>query len=282
MKTLTLIFLFLSVLGTSTAPVNISDALKQHKIKIKTSFNQLGKDGIALVLTNPGTQTISIKIPAGTIFHPESDEEQTLMNVEEMLISLAPQQTKKINTGGYCTMLKKHCPKSENAFKIEETNNEKLLSFIDFLKTNTVSPDNYQAAIWALTDNEEISSILPLTEADKKLREHIAKLTNRKNPWYSSEQQVQAEQGRPIQRNRVDIQGELFVKLQENTEFTVSVENAAHEVKLEMPGTHLIEKNVENSFSFKVSVKEWEIGKYSVVLRKKSNKAKIAFHDFNV
>lgn len=157
-----------------------------------------------------------------------------------------------------------------------------LLSFLEFLRTNKPSPVNYQSAVWALTDNKSIASIEPLTPADRKLRDHIAKMTKQTNPWYTNGENIRAEPGRPIQRNKIAVKGNLEVVLKENTEFEIVVINSDNEVKATMPTKEPIQKNVKHTFRFGLTVQGWKTGSYQVVLRKTSDGSKIASFPFEV
>lgn len=282
MKSLIYIAFSLWAFSGAASTIEITEALKQGKIKVTTAYQSLGEKGISLTVKNNGNQPLTISIPGGTIFSPNENDEQVLMNIEEERLALSPGQVKTIQVDGYCTQRNKSAPSLENNFKVGKTNNALLLSFLDFLKTNKPTPSNYQSAVWALTDNESIASIEPLTPADKKLREHIAKLTKRENPWYSSGQQLNVIPGRPIQRNTVDIKGNLEVKLSESTHFEVVVVNSENKEMMRMPRDQFIEKNIDHSFRFSISVQGWEVGTYHVLLRKKSDRSNIASFAFEV
>lgn len=282
MKSLISIAFSLWALSGSASAIEITEALKQGKINVTTVYQSLGEKGISLTIRNNSGQVINILIPGGITFSPGKSEEQVLMNIEERNIALSAGQVKTIQVDGYCTQRNKSAPGLENNFKVGKTNNTLLLSLLDFFKTNKPTSSNYQSAVWALTDNESIASIEPYTAADQKLRDHIAKLTKRENPWYSSGQQLTIIPGRPIQRNTVNIKGNLEVKLSESTPFEVVVVNSDGNEMMRMPKDQFIEKNIDHSFRFSLSVQGWEVGTYHVLLRKKSDQSKIASFAFEV
>lgn len=274
-------FFFWTFCGIASS-IEITEALKLGKIKVIPAYKKLGNKGVLLTVSNTGTQPLTISIPGGTTFSPGGNEEQVLMNIEEVQLSLSGGETKSVYAGGYCTQLSRLVPRLENSFKIGKTDNRLLLSLLEFLKANKPSPINYQSAVWALTDNESIASIEPLTPADQKLREHIAELTKRTNPWYTSGQNISAEPGRPIQRNTIAVKGNLEVTLNENTEFEIIVVNSDNKVKANLPAKEPIEKNVKHKFRFALTVQGWEMGKYQVLLRKISDGSTIASFPFEV
>lgn len=282
MKSLICIVTSLWAFTGLTSTIEITEALKQGKIKVATTYQSLGEKGLLLTVKNNGTQPLTISIPSGTTFSPDENNEQVLMNIDEERLALSGSQTKTIQVDGYCTQRNKSAPSLNNNFKIGKTNNTLLLSFLDFLKSNKPTSSNYQSAVWALTDNESIASIEPLTPADQQLRDHIAKLTKRENPWYSSGQQLNIMPGHPIQRSIVNIKGNLEVKLSESTQFEVIVVNSNNQEMMRMPKDQFIEKNIDHSFRFSISVQGWEVGTYHVVLRKKSDQSNIASFAFEV
>lgn len=282
MKSLIYIAFSLWAFSGAASTIEITEALKQGKIKVTTTYQSLGEKGLLLTVKNNSPQPLTISIPGGTLFSPDENDEQVLMNIEEGRLALTGSQTKTIQVDGYCTQRNKSAPSLENNFKVGKTNNTLLLSLLDFLKTNKPASSNYQSAVWTLTDNESIASIEPYTAADQKLREHIAKLTKRENPWYSSGQQLNVIPGRPIQRNTVDIKGNLEVKLSESTQFEVIVVNSDNKEMMRMPRDQFLEKNIQHSFQFSLSVRGWEVGTYHVLLRKKSDQSKIASFAFEV
>ena len=278
---LSLAFSILAFCGT-TSTIDINEALKTGKITIVPTYKKLGNNGVLLTISNTTAQMITVSIPGGTIFQPEGGNEQVLMNIEEKQLALNGKETKSIHVGGYCTQLSKMTPRLDNRFKVGTTSNAQLHSLLTFLKTNKPSPVNYQAAVWALTDQESIAAIEPLTPADKKLREHIAVLTKQKDPWYTRGQTVLAEPGRPIQRATIAVKGNLEVTLKETTEFEIVVVNSTNEVKATMPTKEPIEKDIKHSFKFGLTVQGWEMGTYQVVLRKLSDESTIASFPFQV
>lgn len=281
MKALFLFTLFFVFSGVSTG-IDLANAVNQKKIKVESKFSSLGKDGLMLTITNLSTQPLTINLSPGTVFIPDNDDSQTLINVEEQIIVLAPQQKKTIISNGYCINLNKHCPSDINIFKVAKTDNANLISTINFLIQNKVSQSNIQSALWAVTDGEDIGSIEALTEGDKGLRNHIATLTKRTNPWYNKTQQTVANPGMQIQRNSISLEGLLKIKPTQTIKVLVTVENDKNEVQMKMNKVLELTKDTENSFNFKVSVSNWEVGKYKVIVRKEGTKEKVAQFDFTV
>ncbi|HNS42043.1 MAG TPA: hypothetical protein PKN22_04735 [Taishania sp.] len=263
------------------APIDITEAIATGKIKVLTSYEKLGNNGVILTLTNLQASPITIVVPAGTLFK-SSDEEQELLNIEEQLFVLQQNEQKKVRVGGYCTQLKRIAPRLDSKFTIGKTKNTLLLAFLEFLKTNQPSKSNYQEAVWALTDKEPIESIEVKNDADTKLREFIAKKTNRTNPWYYKQQSVGVTPGRPIERRTIAVSGHLDITTTEDTPFRIIVVDLAGKELQVLNQNNTIEKNVKHSFRFALTVQGWQKGKYKILIQKEADKSTIKAFDFEV
>lgn len=281
MKSLLIIAVFLFAYKGQAAPIEINEAIRTSKIKVTSSYERLGHNGLTLTITNLTSGLLSISIPAGTTFKA-SDEEQELLNIEEELLALNQKEVKTIKVGGYCMDLHKLAPRLVSSFKVGKTKNALLLSFLEFLKTNKPSPTNYQEAVWALTNGEAISAIEVINDADKSLRDHIAKLTNRANPWYTKGQNTNVEPGRPIERRSIAISGHMEVTLGEDTPFRYVVINDRGEEKAILNPKVPIEKNVKHTIRFALTIQGWEKGKYKVILKRLSDNSNIKTFDFEI
>ena len=85
-----------------------------------------------------------------------------------------------------------------------------------------------------------------------------------------------------IQRNSISLEGLLKIKPTQTIKVLVTVENDKNEVQMKMNKVLELTKDTENSFNFKVSVSNWEVGKYKVIVRKEGTKEKVAQFDFTV
>lgn len=281
MKSLLIIVVLLFTFKGIAASIEINEAIKTSKIKVSSHYERLGDKGLTLTITNLTAGVLSISIPAGTTFK-SSDEEQELINLEHELLALNQKEVKTIEVGGYCMELNKIAPRLESNFKVGKTKNTLLLSLLEFLKTNKPSPSNYQEAVWAITNGEPISSIEVINEADKELRSHIAKLTNRPNPWYSKDQKTSIEPGRPIERSSISVSGNMEVSLPVDTPFKfVVLDDKGNEKAVIQPKASII-KNVEHSFRFALTVAGWNKGKYKIVLKRLSDNSSIKTFDFEI
>lgn len=266
----------------SVNALHLEQAISEKKVTVKTNFNFLGKQGITLTILNNTTSPLKIEIPAGTIFEPENEDEQTLMNVEEKILAMKPKETTVVEVDGYCIMADKRCPKTANNFTISHVNHQNLNSFLGFIQKEKVSEMNLQAAIWAITDNEDIGAIEPTLDGDVKLREHISKMTGRENPWYTRKQEIIATPGEVIQRRSADVRGELEIFAQNNMKVIMTVENDQNEVKVKFKNVMKLVKNSENSFNFRIRVNTWEVGNYRVVIRKADTNEEVKRFDFEI
>ncbi|MCO5258808.1 MAG: hypothetical protein M9916_01570 [Crocinitomicaceae bacterium] len=277
---LTLAILLCWSIGLASS-IEINEAVKTGKIKVQTKYEQLGHKGVMLTISNLSSAALSITVPPGTTFKA-SDEEQELLNIEEQLIALNSKETKTVEVGGYCTQLSKIAPRLESKFNVGKTKNALLIAFLDFLKTNNPSKTNYQNAVWALTDRESISSIEVKNDADNKLREFIAKQTNRTNPWHTNVQNMNVVPGRPIERRTMAVSGHLDVTTTKDIPFHFVVVNDRGEEKQIINTNQTIEKNIKNTFRFALTVQGWEKGKYKINIQSKEDGSIIKAFDFEI
>lgn len=274
-----LIFLFFG--SSIVAQTSLIDALKQNQVKIDLVYNKFGKDAFNVKITNLTIQKLDVLIPSGMIFEPENEEDQTLMNVDEQFFAINGRQSLDKTIQGYCIMLSKNAPSKDQKFSLGMTNHKNLISFLDFVKKNEVTKDNYQSAIWAITDDDDIASIEGHTEADNALREFVAKMTGRKNPWYTKPTCYESNPGERIEKHPVSIEGIIEVQVEKDFEVYVSVENAAGKQKFKLKNM-LMKKGVNNKFTFKVKASGWEVGDYKVIVRKVSDNSEVKSYPFTV
>jgi hypothetical protein len=282
MKSLVVMVVSLMTFFGYAATIEIQEALRLGKITVATSYLKLGEKGLQITLKNKENEPLSIQIPRGTTFHPNNDDEQILMNVEPQLLALAPNQSCKSVIDAYCIQLENHAPSLSTSFSVNKVKDKKLVDFLGFLEKNKVSKENYQVALWALTDASPIADISSITKEDMLMRDWIAKTTNRVNPWYDTGNRIDAEPGRPIRRTPVSVKGELKLFLKEDTTFELLVLDDEKKEMMRFPRNPFVQKNSDYTFRFNVQVEGWRVGTYKVVLRNVKDKSEISVFNFEV
>lgn len=263
------IALLIFVLVTSHAqqendPIDLTAALKAGTVSVKAVSNgKYSGNAVVFNLTNLTGKTQSVLIPAGTLYHPSDEEEQTLIQLEDQLIVLQGKETKRQLIAGFCSESSDRCPSEEKAFKLGKTSDAKLTKLIAYLKTNKTDKATYQEAVWAITDAHSISSIYSDKTDVRDFRTFMAGLTGQKDTWFSSPQEYSLDSRGNINRETVRISGELT--------FDSDGESPIHQELCDAEGKVLFTSNSSTprkskdvKMSFSIRVQGWEKGNYYV------------------
>lgn len=280
MKNIILAFILL-VATCVQSKTPILTALQQKRISVSMKYHAFGENAFTMKIINLTSETLDLVIPSGMIFVPEDEGEQTLMKVEDDFIVLKDHESTEKKVDGYCTMYHHAAPSTNRDFSLGMTEHPNLKKLLGFLKDNKVSRENYQAAIWAVSDNNDIAEIKPLTENDKNLREFIGQMTNRKNPWYTKPTELQIIPGQSIVKRAVAIEGVIEVFADHDYDVYVTVDKSNGERKFKLKNMTLT-KNSDNKFTFKVKATGWEVGDYKVVVRRVSDNREVKSFKFTV
>lgn len=283
MKTFTCILLLAAITFQSYA-IDFVSALQQKKVKVEAQFFNLGKEGLTLELYNPSKDSLKLIIEGGTIFIPKSNEEQTLLNVEEEFIVIAPMGNFSINVGAYCTMLHKHVPTTEgNSFSYSKTTDQKLLTFVNFVKQHKIDEGNYQQAVWVITDNQDLAFVDPDLKGGKELRDFLGGMTSQPAKWYTIRFDMFAIPGQPVQRTSSTIEG--FISLQPNVRVAtyLTIEDANHKIIRRIDQqTIVFERNDPKQVPITLVIGDWESGKYTLTIRNQLNSQPLKSFEFGL
>ena len=260
------LFLILSFVERSetTEDVNLKDALRSKQISADIISNgKYSGKSVKLKVSNNTGKELKVNIPAGSAYMPADDGEQTLVQLEEDFIVLAPNGTGNITIAAFCSESSDGCPSSDSDFTLSKTTNKKLNQMIAYMKGKKISKMAYQDAVWAITDGKAISNIQASDKVTKDFRQYVAKLTGKENTWYTSPQNYQVDERGNINSETVIIRGEL--------KFPSDGVTPIHEEICDADGTMLYRSNTSQprksanvTMEFSVRVKGWTIGDYMV------------------
>jgi hypothetical protein len=248
------------------APIDLSlnQAISSKKINAKIISN--GKyrgNSVMLKITNNTSSSLNVKIPAGSAYMPADEGEQTLVQLEEEFIALAPQATQNITIAAFCSESSDGCPSSDSAFALSSTKDKKLNQMIAYMKGKKINKTAYQDAVWAITDDKSISNIQANDKVTKDFRQFVAKLMGKENTWYTSPQQYSVDARGNINSETVVISG--------NLKFPSNGVTPIHEEVFDVDGNMLFKSNASTprksanvTMQFSIRVKGWEIGSYTV------------------
>jgi hypothetical protein len=249
------------------ATIDLSTAIAQGKVfsEMKANGNFNGQS-VQLNLRNNTSVGLKIRIPAGTVFDPPSEDDQDLIMVEDDFIVLQPKSQANTVLDAYCMQASNHAPEENGKMKMIKNTNTDLDKLVVYLKTHKVSKDVFQDAVWALSNGYAISSVNITTPADKELRNYLATLTGRSNVWYSTPQVRTVEPDRNIRQETVVVKGDITYNAAKGAmvyqEIVAADGRSIHKSdKMATPYGGKVD------FSFTLKVRGWEKGDYAVVVK---------------
>ncbi|MFT5860098.1 MAG: hypothetical protein ACI865_002206 [Flavobacteriaceae bacterium] len=250
----------------NSAPIdlNLKQAISSKKINAEIISNgKYSGKSVLLKITNNTSSSINVKIPAGSAYMPADDGEQTLVQLEEEFIALAPKATQNITVAAFCSESSDGCPSDDSAFALSATTDKKLNQMIAYMKGKNISKMAYQDAVWAITDGKSISNIQATDKVTKDFREFVAKLMGKENTWYTSPQKYTVDSRGNINSATVVISG--------NLKFPSDGITPIHEEVFDADGNMLYRTNAAQprksanvTMEFSIRVKGWEMGTYVV------------------
>lgn len=261
--------LLLSVQKNSTISKNLtfSEALSQGLLICKSSGagGYSGKS-VSLNLTNKSASSLTILIQPGTLFYPSDPGQQTLITMENQLISLAPSEKKKETIYAYCSEAHDRSPTVETTFSIGRNNNPKFDSLFTFMKPLKI-PSNYlQSISWAISDNSPVSAIGSETIELKKLRKYLYKVTGQEEENFTSDFIESVDERGYIVRTLYRVKG--FIEFNSDKTKWLHQEVYDENGKLKFKSMQAFEiPRGKSDYSFNLVVKGWKEGNYTMKLK---------------
>ncbi len=262
--------------------ISLDKAIKDKIITASfTSNGSYSGKSIFCQVSNLTGKSYKISIPAGSFFQAPSSDEQDLIVPQEEFLALNANAQKSTLLNGFCTNLSNHAPKKEGKFKLITTKAPKEMpKLLAFLKGKKYENHTLQDAIWALTNK---SSVTNINGEDEKsiaaLRKELFTITGQKEDWYQSPQETTMNEDRSINRETASISGELSYQTKKGAKIHTEVLSPDGEIKIKTEDRDS-KMSGELSFYFKVEVKGWKKGKYTVKVIEDSKVIKA--YDFNV
>jgi len=264
--------------------MTLQEALDQRKVTVDAvSLGGHSGECVALHVENLSLSPMTLVLPAGTVFEPLDADDQTLVVPVERQLALSGRASETLSAAAFCTEMGDASPAEESRFALSRAANPLLDSLFDYLATHqdlAADTELMQTAIWAITNNGDISAIYSEEQPGAKaFREWICKLTGRENVWYNTVQSTRLDEERRIVRTAVSVQGQVMLNRRESLTLLGHVENAQGEVvwnferATRMPAGTL-------RFRFWLQVEGWASGSYSVVY--KSGDEEIVRQEFQI
>jgi hypothetical protein len=212
----------------ASSELNIEDAAKKGLVKliIKGKGGYTG-DVIEMKVINNTNQPLSISVNSGLRLDSKDETQQDIIVTKDQNIFLAAKQQRSYNIFGMCCQAHNSAPVKSSIYSIgkaADTNLVKLASFIN--RNNYSSSFTAQEAVWVVSDNNSIASIVDGTQEDiNKLRRYVSNITGRPIPIYNVfyRQQNSADLRGEVNR----IEGVFTYSLAANNHITVGIYNSS-------------------------------------------------------
>lgn len=248
--------------------VDFKDALLKKMITadLKSTGSYRG-NSIGAQITNTGNTALTVKIPAGTYFKAQTDEEQNLVVTEDILVQVAPKATSSKIIDGYCCNAYKRCPSKGNKFSLSNYKVPNFDKVAVHLKGKHYSDDVCQNVVWVLTDDHDLSDITDDEHPEKvrPLREALAKALGKKNEWYDTPRNEVVDPYGNINREMVSVQGNIEFECPANAKVHQEVQDKEGKMIFKNEREVALHPGTVNYY-FKVQVEGWEKGTYYVKL----------------
>lgn len=192
MKTKTKIVLALAILLASNAfalkdTVSIQKAFNSKFIKLDIS----GKGGyqghcISMKIKSQFKDSLLVYIEAGRRLDSKDSTQQDILIVKDLFVILLPNQEKSVDVTGFCCQAHNGAPLAKSIFFVGELAEKNLFDLGRYLNTAKLNDNSIQNAVWSISDNNELSSVVDDGSAEVgRLRKFLAKLKGIEMPWYN-------------------------------------------------------------------------------------------------
>lgn len=152
-------------------PLSLTDAMTERKISAQFTANLQSthyEKPITMSLQNLTASTLLIRCKAGLIFHPADTDFQSIVVNQNHDITLAPGQKQDIHLSGFCVKASKSSPHSPMSYKLGKPAGGKLQQLIEFIEAKRYFDIAGQSAVWAVTNNYSLESILSFDGTEQK------------------------------------------------------------------------------------------------------------------
>lgn len=267
-------------LSDTRKSIDLQDAIKQGIVKAK--FKSNGKhrgNSVIIQLNNLTSAAQTIRIPAGSLFLPAEEGEQTLLQLEDQHILVEGKSLKQFNIPAFCSEAGDRCPSENKEFSLSKTTNPKFIALSQFLAKTQVDKNLYQDALWVLSDQHELSHIDASTSNAKALRDFLAVQSGQKNNWYSTPREVRIDSNGNFSFQTVKVSGELAFDCQKGS--TIQQDICKEDGSTVHKGTKAFTPVTNHvRYHFNLAVTGWEKGKYFVKVYDGSKT--LARYDFSI
>jgi hypothetical protein len=203
--------------------ISVDTLLKEHKI----SFDIKGKGGyqencIQFDIKNLTKDTIYLLIEQGRRFVSNDSSLQDILLVKKQELSLPP-QGKSVRPGyGFCCEATMKAPFQNAVFNTGFIAPKEWIKVLDLINTYDFEKDAIQSAIWVLSNDHPLSSVISNNpENQQRLRNILAKVKGIEVPWYSVS--YRQDTARVFTDQHVKVWGNVDYQVKHNATISVNV-----------------------------------------------------------
>lgn len=252
--------------STSEIKISLNEAIQKGYIDCKTSSNgSFSGKCVKLQIQNNTVRLFQLIIPPGTLFYPSDSGEQTLITVEQQLISLAPSSNKTESVNAYCSEHSDHCPPEGVFFTMGTNKNPKFDSLFVFLKNKSL-PSSQQDIVWAISDNSPVSNISMDAKSLREIRAFLCKLTGQEEVNYSIHMATTVNNLGFIDQKPIQLKGFVNFNVPSSKWIHQEVYDENGKLKFKSDQAFEIPKGTSD-YTFNIGVRNWNMGKYTLKLK---------------
>ncbi|MGQ3014790.1 MAG: hypothetical protein ACT6QS_13860 [Flavobacteriales bacterium] len=182
-----MLLLFYLLQWFQATPVELGTALAQKKIQAEVVSNSKSahyQNPVLLTLRNTSSGSLEVNIPAGSLFTPGDTTHQGYMSNRDMLVQLAPGESKSVAVSAMCIHAHRASPFNEAPYKYAGKATGKLLQVAELVRDMELYESvTGQLAVWTVSDNEPLEDVTSFNENTRSgLVNRLAAITGRPVP----------------------------------------------------------------------------------------------------
>lgn len=161
-----IIFLFFTIAFNLNSGITFSDTISiqdaVNKNLISCTVNSMGNyrgQCIVFSIVNKTAEDILLRLEAGRFMMPADTTRQRMIITKERYIAINKNASDTAKSYAMCSQMHKKAPSANTIFSIGKMAEEKLLKLVNIIDTNNYQTMAAQFAIWAITDNNDITDI---------------------------------------------------------------------------------------------------------------------------
>ena len=243
----------------------LGDYLSSNDLRVTVhSLGGHSKECVALNIKNSSSKTIKTYLEPGRRLVSWDTTEQDIFIVKKKLFTVPPMATVNVTGYGFCCQSSNHSPKKGSTFSVGYMAPDAWIELADTINNNTFDPGAVQSAVWALSNNHDLSSIhsedrnqvLPLLRT-------VASIRNIELPWYSFSY-VQ-DTARLFSNEPAQIHGEFEYYLKNNASVSIVVKNGKGRLMQHLEKGHVYGHG-KQTFDVDFKVEKWPKGEYEIIV----------------